>query len=504
MDYKKIEQKLAIAMMENSYIFKKAARKIGLKKFVPLVSFLREISQANRLQFLDALGSAGLKEEIIGDIKDYFIVYYPLQKNLVSAPIKPTSKKSFYDAQIAAIKKKHKLVEKVVEENSLGGQIQKRKEKKEDHIPKEIIEHGKLISKNKKTNDKEKIKNNICYYLIGSKYISRGGYEPRDWLEEIWKIYTDSRIKEYKSDLYKKTWDLDLADEVSQKAFDSDKNINELIGTNFLQKNSDLVVEKIAAALEGNKNHLAKESEISPKNNVNDLEDSRKKEIFQHDFIFNYGIYHTPQALVERSILLRAAMILNGINPYGKRDKSSSEGERYAYSNPIKATIFGLHLISAKFRTTLFPIAQGYWGTHSEEFKFFNDCVLRGIDELIDKLENFTRLKNLKSTNEGEFKEKINLKILADLRDVTPIRMSLELGRNNEKRKLLGLKRIEVVKKELRNKGKKNETYKTFKFSDVKKYLENNPRTSKILAPEDLKFLHNEERDLTINDIYNY
>ena len=123
---------------------------------------------------------------------------------------------------------------------------------------------------------------------------------------------------------------------------------------------------------------------------------------------------------------------------------------------------------------------------------------------MIDKLENFTRLKNLKSTNEGEFKEKINLKILADLRDVTPIRMSLELGRNNEKRKLLGLKRIEVVKKELRNKGKKNETYKTFKFSDVKKYLENNPRTSKILAPEDLKFLHNEERDLTINDIYNY
>ena len=61
MEYKEIEQKLAIAMMQHSYIFEKAARKIGLKKFMPYVSFLRKISKAKRLCLMPGVSWAGRK-----------------------------------------------------------------------------------------------------------------------------------------------------------------------------------------------------------------------------------------------------------------------------------------------------------------------------------------------------------------------------------------------------------------------------------------------------------
>ena len=140
--------------------------------------------------------------------------------------------------------------------------------------------------------------------------------------------------------------------------------------------------------------------------------------------------------------MLRALLILNGINPYGRRN-SEDDQERYAFKNPIKASIFGLNILASRLRKTLFTAgegatsAQNYWGTNSYEFKFYEDCVLGGVNQLINKLENFTRLKSYSPNTENEFKEPISLKVLASLRDITPIRMRLELGENTNSRKIL-------------------------------------------------------------------
>ena len=42
----------------------------------------------------------------------------------------------------------------------------------------------------------------------------------------------------------------------------------------------------------------------------------KELEIFNHNFIFKHGIYDTPQALVERTILIRALLLLNELTPW--------------------------------------------------------------------------------------------------------------------------------------------------------------------------------------------
>ena len=164
-------------------------------------------------------------------------------------------------------------------------------------------------------------------------------------------------------------------------------------------------------------------------------------------------------------------MLLNGINPYGNKN-SENEQEQYAFKNPIKATIFGMNLLASRFRKTLFKAgekaesAQSYWLTSSTEFKIYEECVLGGINRLIDKLENFTRLDSYdpnEPEKEKEFKEPISLRVLASLRDITPIRMSLELRENDNSRKLLGLKPKDVIKKDLLEQPKKKGKKKNMK-----------------------------------------
>ena len=67
----------------------------------------------------------------------------------------------------------------------------------------------------------------------------------------------------------------------------------------------------------------------------------------------------------------------------------------------------------------------------------------------------------------------------------------------------LDLQPKDTVKKELKRKGKKNEVLKDFKFINVKNYLENHPKTSKILRPLEIRHLAVEQRDLIITDILN-
>jgi len=99
--------------------------------------------------------------------------------------------------------------------------------------------------------------------------------------------------------------------------------------------------------------------------------------------------------------------------------------------------------------------------------------------------------------------------VLASLRDITPIRMSLELRENDNSRKLLGLKRKDVIKKRLaraakkEGKEKKYEKFENFEFSHAYKYLLDHPKTSKVFSPLEIKILANENRDLNITDILN-
>ena len=177
-----------------------------------------------------------------------------------------------------------------------------------------------------------------------------------------------------------------------------------------------------------------------------------------------------------------------------------------------------MNLLASRFRKTLFKSgekaesAQSYWLTSSSEFKLYEQCVLGGINRLIDKLENFTRLDSYdpnEPEKEKEFKEPISLRVLASLRDITPIRMSLELRENDNSRKLLGLKRKDVIKKRLarearkEGKEKKYEKFENFEFSLAYKYLLDHPKTSKVFSPLEIKTLANENRDLNITDILN-
>lgn len=405
--------------------------------------------------------------------------------------------KSFCSSQIKAINSKRAATEKIVEEHFLGPNFT------QTHP---LTDFLTLDSKKKKqlVHSKEKLKNGICYYLIGKQATVRWEDAPRDWLEEIWHIYASCQMKELENYLYKQSWDLEHSRKFAVDAFQQDKTVSDLLNDNYSAEipNSKLLERITDSDL---RSVVSKHIISIPAKPSKDLPEESK--IYDHNFIFEHGIFDTPQALVERTILLRAVLILSGINPYGKRDISQEDQEQYAYLNPIKATIFGLNLLATKFRKTLFTpgkgvdSAQNYWKTSSLEYKFYSECVIQGIDALIEKLENFSRLKDYQPGAINEFAQPISLKVLASLRDVTSIRMSLELGESKQSREFLNLKPKDMVKQELKRKGKKKEVLKDFKFIHVKNYLENHSKTSKILRPLEIRHLAVEQRDLIITDI---
>jgi len=405
--------------------------------------------------------------------------------------------KSFLRSQIKAINNKRAATEKIVEEHFLGRNFT------QTHP---LTDFLTLDSKQKKqlVHSKEKLKNGICYYLIGKQTTIRWDDAPRDWLEEIWHIYASCQKKELENHLYKQSWDLEHSRKFAFDAFQHDKTVSDLLNANYSAEipNSKLLERITDTDL---RSVVSKHIILKPAKPKKDLPEELK--IYNHNFIYEHGIFDTPQALVERTILLRAALILNGINPYGKREISQEVQEQYAYLNPIKATIFELNILATKFRKTLIAYAKGvdsaypYWKTSSLEYKFYSECVIQGIDSFINKLENFSRLKNYTPGATNEFTQPISLKVLASLRDVTSIRMSLELGESKQSREFLNLPPKGMVKKALKRKGKQKEVLKDFDFMDVKNYLENHPKTSKILRPLEMKHLAVEQRDLIITDI---
>lgn len=414
----------------------------------------------------------------------------------------------FCRSQIRTLNGKFAGIEKIIDEYFLGKNIRHKRENPDLFDEKNKMQHSKF------TQVKEKLMNDICYYMIGTQIKIRFD-EPRTWLEDIWTIYASCRQQEYENSLYKKTWDLKNAKESAENAFKEDMEISDLLRMSYEREIPDsLLLKKINDT--DLRSFVKKIISDSKPNTTKSFQD-REQEIFNHNFIYKHGIYDTPQALVERTILIRALLLLNGINPYGNRN-SENEQEQYAFENPIKATIFGMNLLASRFRKTLFKpgekaeSAQSYWLTSSTEFKLYEECVLGGINRLIDKLENFTRLDSYdpkEPEKEKEFKGPISLKVLASLRDITSIRMSLELRENDNSRKLLGLKRKNLVKKRLareakkEGKEKKYEKFENFEFSLAYNYLLNHPKTSKVFSPLEIKILGNENRDLNITDILN-
>tara|TARA_B100000035_G_scaffold149693_1_gene127561 strand:- start:582 stop:1859 length:1278 start_codon:yes stop_codon:yes gene_type:complete len=420
---------------------------------------------------------------------------------------KKESISKFCRAQIRTINGKKARIEKIVDEYFLGFAIRKKRDDP-NYFDRKKDSHPKLFKV------KERLSNDICYYLLGREEKIRFDDNPRNWLEDIWAIYASCRQKEYENSLFKKGWDLEDAAAEAKSAFKINTEISDLIGTSLERKIPDsLLLNKITDPdlKKFVQNHINEaRSEILKRDGAGEINEDR---IFHHNFIFKHGIYDTPQALVERTILLRALLILNGINPYGRRD-SEDDQERYAFKNPIKASIFGLNILASRLRKTLFTAgegatsAQNYWGTNSYEFKFYEDCVLGGVNELINKLENFTRLKSYSPNTENEFKEPISLKVLASLRDITPIRMRLELGENANSRKILhgpdGEKKEPKLKEGIKEgKAKYKKHIKHFKFSDVREYLYDHPKTQKVFFPLEIDLLSKENRDLTITDIFN-
>ena len=414
----------------------------------------------------------------------------------------------FCRSQIRTLSGKFAGIEKITDEYFLGKNIRNKRKNPDLFDEKNKMEQSKF------SQAKEKLMNDICYYMVGTQIKIRFG-EPRTWLEDIWTIYASCRQQEYENSLYKKTWDLKNAKESAENAFKEDMEISDLLKMGYEREIPDsLLLKKINDT--DLRSFVEKIISDSKPNTGKRLQD-KELEIFNHNFIFKHGIYDTPQALVERTILIRALLLLNGINPYGNKN-SENEQEQYAFKNPIKATIFGMNLLASRFRKTLFKAgekaesAQSYWLTSSTEFKLYEECVLGGINRLIDKLENFTRLDSYdpnEPEKEKEFKEPISLRVLASLRDITPIRMSLELRENDNSRKLLGLKRKDVIKKRLareakkEGKEKKYEKFENFEFSHAYKYLLDHPKTSKVFSPLEIKILSNENRDLNITDILN-
>lgn len=414
----------------------------------------------------------------------------------------------FCRSQIRTLNGKFAGIEKIIDEYFLGKNIRHKRENPDLFDEKNKMQHSKFAQV------KEKLMNDICYYMIGTQIKIRFD-EPRTWLEDIWTIYASCRQQEYENSLYKKTWDLKNAKESAENAFKEDMEISDLLRMSYEREIPDsLLLKKINDT--DLRSFMKKIISDSKPNTTKSFQD-REQEIFNHNFIYKHGIYDTPQALVERTILIRALLLLNGINPYGNRN-SENEQEQYAFENPIKATIFGMNLLASRFRKTLFKpgekaeSAQSYWLTSSTEFKLYEECVLGGINRLIDKLENFTRLDSYdpkEPEKEKEFKGPISLKVLASLRDITSIRMSLELRENDNSRKLLGLKRKNLVKKRLareakkEGKEKKYEKFENFEFSLAYNYLLNHPKTSKVFSPLEIKILGNENRDLNITDILN-
>ncbi len=411
----------------------------------------------------------------------------------------------FCKSQIRTLNGKHAGIEKIVDDYFLGKNIRHKRGNPD------LFNEINMTKESKLSQVKEKLMNDICYYMVG-KQIKIRFDEPRTWLEDIWTIYASCRQKEYANSLYKKTWDLKDATKSAKNAFEEDKEISDLVRMSFEREIPDsLLLKKITDP--DLRSFVEREIRDSKPNMPKDILD-KELEIFNHNFIFKHGIYDTPQALVERTILFRALLLLNGINPYGKRN-SKDEQEQYAFNHPIKATIFGMNLLASRFRKTLYTSgenaksAQNFWYTSSHEFKFYEECVLVGIDRLINKLENFTRLKNYSPKIDDEFKEPISLRVLASLRDITPIRMSLELRENDNSRSLLGLKSKALIKKNLykeakkEGKEKKYEKFENFKFSLARDYLLDHPKTSKVFSPLEIKFLAEENRDLIITDILN-
>ena len=411
----------------------------------------------------------------------------------------------FCKSQIRTLNGKHAGIEKIVDDYFLGKNIRHKRSNPD------LFNEINMTQESKLSQAKEKLMNDVCVYMVG-KQIKIRFDEPRTWLEDIWTIYASCRQKEYANSLYKKTWDLEDATKSAENAFEEDKEISDLVRMSFEREIPDsLLLNKITDP--DLRSFVERQIRDSKPNMPMDVM-NKEREIFNHNFIFKHGIYDTPQALVERTILFRALLLLNGINPYGKRN-SKDEQENYAFNNPIRATIFGMNLLASRFRKTLYTSgenaksAQNFWYTSSYEFKFYEECVLGGIDRLINKLENFTRLKHYSSKTEDEFKEPISLKVLASLRDITPIRMSLELRENDNSRKLLGLKPKALIKKKLdreakkEGKEKKYEKFENFEFSLARDYLLDHPKTSKVFSPLEIKLLAEENRDLIITDILN-
>lgn len=418
--------------------------------------------------------------------------------------------KSQCAAAIRVMKNKHSALEEIAREFFIGKEIR-------ENRPKEVIKI--LEDDEQRTKIEEKFSKDICYYILGSKLESHWD-DPRDWLEDIWAIYAKSRKKEYVNNLYLKTFDLAYSEEIANLVFDKSQSFKEVsnqpVNVYYQQPSDNLLMAKIKDKDLKNlvKKHIYENKDIDGGQSENSLlgKSIERRRLFQHNFIYNHGIYDTPHALVERTILLRALMLLNGVNPYGKRDEQMDEREQYAYLNPIKATIFGLHLVASRFRKTLFPGAQRHWGTDSYEFKIYARAVLKGIERLIDKLEYLTRLKNFKPGTEAQFEGRITLKVLAELRDISPIALSSQLSElgDNMSRKLLGLEIYKNDKQKtraLKKLGREKETFGTFDYSNVREYLIHNDKSTKvkgIFNPIEVNVLRDNQTDLLITDIFSY
>jgi len=145
----------------------------------------------------------------------------------------------FCRSQIRTLGGKFAGIEKIIDEYFLGKNIRHKRENSDLFDEKNKMQHSKF------SQVKEKLMNDICYYMIGTQIKIRFD-EPRTWLEDIWTIYASCRQQEYENSIYKKTWDLKNAKKSAENAFKEDMEISDLLKMSYEREIPDsLLLKKI-------------------------------------------------------------------------------------------------------------------------------------------------------------------------------------------------------------------------------------------------------------------
>lgn len=311
------------------------------------------------------------------------------------------------------------------------------------------------------------LKSDICYFLIDfglndplNEYLNylyennRSNHEEYIKSDEIWDLYSRANQEISKNNLYLK--------------YLTERSWDEIFRKNAMEKAETRFTESMAR--------------------FSSSEQDNFEEIVSNEFIYNFGIFTTASAMVEKSIIAQAVFALNGINPFHKNSPESHK-QSFAYKEPFKAIIYNLHALRNRFQNVLYPFAKDdfmvYQKSGNDKFEFFERFVIGGLGELIDKFELLNKLFLSKQHNHGEdilITGKLALADLAFVRGMTPNSLRNELNNKKDDPSISLLLHNKIDDDSL----KKKAWSKGIDCWRAREYLTENPKTQNIIELQDL------------------